>query len=76
MAHHVKFSVPKRELGIVDIEFEVYSTDTEELFGTLGVSKGGVEWQPGKGKKAYFLDWSRLNDMAQEKGRRKDPGTR
>jgi len=44
MAHKVEFSVPERQLGKRDIVFRVSKDDA--LFGTLRVSKGGVDWFP------------------------------
>jgi hypothetical protein len=44
MAHSVDFSIPARDLGRSDVEFNVNRGDGK--LGTLKVSKGSVVWFP------------------------------
>lgn len=67
--HDVKFVVPERPLGNVDIEFEV-KKDTKKA-GTLKVSKGGVEWLPKDHTYGYHLSWQQVDQLAREYGKRK-----
>ena len=64
--HHVTFNIPDRELGVSDICFRVEADG--ELFGTLLVSKGAVEWRPAKKKSRLRMTWERLDEIASEKG--------
>ena len=40
--HDIKFSIPEKDLGNVDISFSI-KEDGKQL-GTLDISKGGVDW--------------------------------
>jgi hypothetical protein len=66
MAHQVAFSVPERQLGKRDIVFRVSKDDA--LFGTLRVSKGGVDWFPLKKQLGYGFDWSRIDRLFRTQG--------
>jgi hypothetical protein len=66
MAHQVAFSVPERQLGKRDIVFRVSKNDA--LFGTLRVSKGGVDWFPLKKQLGYGFDWSRIDRLFRKEG--------
>lgn len=66
MEHNVKFTVPKRPLGNVDIEFDV-KRDGKTL-GTLKVSKGDVEWRPRNFQYGFHLDWDELDSLMQTHG--------
>jgi hypothetical protein len=66
MAHNVAFSIPERQLGKRDIVFRVRKDDV--LFGTLRVSKGGVDWFPFKKQLGYGLSWSQIDHLFQTKG--------
>ncbi len=68
MAHKVAFSIPERQLGKRDIVFRVSKDDA--LFGTLRVSKGGVDWFPLKKQLGYGFDWSRIDRLFRTAGRR------
>lgn len=57
--HKVFFQLPKRELGKSDLIFEVFSDD--EKFGTITISKGGLEWYPSNAKKPFRLEWSQFD---------------
>lgn len=67
MAHDVKFTVPERELGNSDIQFDV-RIDGGKL-GTLKVSKGALVWIPANKQSGYQLTWQKLNELAQQEGR-------
>lgn len=77
MKHKVTFSMPtQRELGPTDVIFRVHDEQSDELFGTLGVSKGGIVWHPGKGKKKRWINWQKLDRIAQEHGWAREEGPR
>ena len=66
MAHNITFSLPERQLGKVDIVFRIRKDGA--LFGTLRVSKGGVDWFPWKKQLGYGIDWSQLDHLFQTQG--------
>ena len=40
--HRVRFMIPERELGKVDLDFYVYADESK--LGRMHISKGGVDW--------------------------------
>ncbi len=63
--HTVLFTTPKRtiELGNADVEFRVKKGN--RVFGTLLVSKGGIEWRPTKSKSKgqRRKSWQQFHEM-------------
>ncbi len=57
--HIVHFNLPRRELGNSDIVIEIHSG--EEMFGTVTISKGALEWYPANAKNPYKLGWIRFD---------------
>lgn len=66
MAHDVAFSTPDRRLGKQDIVFRVRKDGA--LFGTLRVSKGGVDWFPANKQLGYGFNWTQIDNLFQTKG--------
>jgi hypothetical protein len=66
MAHNVAFSIPERQLGKRDIVFRVRKDGS--LFGTLRISKGGVDWFPVKKQLGYGFNWTQIDSLFQTKG--------
>lgn len=59
--HNVHVNLPWRELGHSDVVFTIY--EDGEKFGTITISKGAIEWYPGKAKKPYSLLWPQFDKM-------------
>ena len=72
MAHKVIFNVPNRELGKEDIRFDVFDEEDGKI-GSLLVSKGGIDWRPAHGKKAYRARWVRFGEILTENVTGTDP---
>jgi hypothetical protein len=70
MAHEVDFSIPTRDLGRSDVEFNV-KKDGEKL-GTLKVSKGSLVWFPTDTSYGYKLSWSAFDQLMQANGNRSE----
>ena len=70
MAHEVDFSIPPRDLGRSDVEFNV-KKDNEKI-GTLKVSKGSVVWFPTDTSYGYKLAWAEFDKVMQSKGNRSE----
>lgn len=64
--HDVQFSVPERPLSKSDIVFVV--DEDGERFGTLMVSKGGLDWLPARKwrDKPFRLSWSRFDRIVRD----------
>jgi hypothetical protein len=61
MAYEVQFTVPERPIANKDIDFPVRKNGAK--FGTLRVSKGGLQWLPAGGwKKKHrpVMTWEQL----------------
>ena len=70
MAHEVDFSIPSRELGRSDVEFNV-RRDGKKI-GTLRVSKGFVVWFPTDTSYGYKVNWSAFDELMQSNGSRSE----
>ncbi|MGC8553777.1 MAG: hypothetical protein ACP5O1_12730 [Phycisphaerae bacterium] len=56
MKHQVNFSIPTRDLGKADVEFNV-AIDGNRL-GTLRVSQGSVVWYPSGSTYGHKATWT------------------
>jgi hypothetical protein len=70
MSHEVDFSIPSRDLGRSDVEFNV-KKDGRKL-GTLKVSKGSVVWFATDTSYGYKLTWSAFDALMQANGKRSE----
>lgn len=66
MAHEVSFTIPWRDLGKADIEFEVKKDGI--AFGKLEISKGAVVWFPRDHTYGHKLTWSAFGRLMAENG--------
>ena len=64
MAYEVTFSIPERELGKSDVEFDVYQDGTK--LGTLKISKGSIVWFPLNTQIGHKMAWSKFDRLMQE----------
>jgi hypothetical protein len=60
MKHQVNFSIPTRDLGKADVEFNV-AIDGNRL-GTLRVSQGSVVWYPSGNSYGHKATWTDFGD--------------
>lgn len=65
--HHVRFSIPERELGKADIEFKVKKDG--KVFGTLRVSKGSIVWLAKDTTYEYKIGWNDFDAMMRQQKR-------
>jgi hypothetical protein len=56
--HRVRFAIPQKEIGNVDLEIEVTSNGTR--LGRLLISRGGLDWYPSKASRKRRFGWMRL----------------
>jgi hypothetical protein len=60
--HDIEMRQTARLVGSVDVIFDVWSD--EQKLGQLRLSKGGVDWWPGRSKSYYYRwSWERLADV-------------
>ena len=59
--HKVSFTVPKRPLESVDLEFEVLSDD--QKLGELKVSRGGLAWVARNQQRSIHCSWEKFNEF-------------
>lgn len=59
MLHDVRFSIPERELGKADIQFEIKRNGKK--FGTLRVSKGSIVWFQKDMSYGHKASWKALD---------------
>lgn len=63
--HDIKFSIPEKDLGNVDISFSI-KEDGKQL-GALAISKGGIDWYPKNAKTPKRISWSKLAELLNER---------
>lgn len=66
MAHEVTFTIPWRDLGKSDVEFNV-KRDGSAL-GKLEVSKGSIVWFPKDHTIGYKLTWTAFDELMRANG--------
>ncbi|MBN1606200.1 MAG: hypothetical protein JW940_06180 [Polyangiaceae bacterium] len=64
MKHSVKFTIPWRELGNADVEFQVWG-DSDKI-GTLQISKGALVWFPKDRSYGHRISWSKFSRMMED----------
>ena len=66
--HEVKLALPQGLVINTDVEFEVYSNGAK--LGELHVSRGTIDWRPGRSKKAeYRMTWEQFADNMKANGK-------
>lgn len=65
--HKVKMNLPWRDVGKADIKFRIQQNG--ELFGTMKISRGALEWFPKNAKKAYKTSWTKFDSLCRQKSR-------
>jgi hypothetical protein len=78
MAYKVRFSIPGGLVGVNDFCFNVEKDG--EILGRLQVSKGRLDWFPGKAsKRGHSMSWARFAEVMEDRPvrrakRRRRPG--
>lgn len=63
--HDIKFSIPEKDLGKVDISFSI--KEDEKVLGKLDISKGGIDWYAKNAKTPKRISWSKLAELLNER---------
>ena len=74
--HSIRFELPQVvAVANKDVEFHVYAKNRTrkpyKLIGTLKVSKGSLDWRPGKAPYSRVLGWELFADLAEEHGKKR-----
>ena len=67
MRHEVYFNVPARKLGNTDLMIWIYAGKRKKWSsGRLRISKGTLDFIPGRGKKPLKVGWDHVEEMFKE----------
>ena len=64
--HEVTVDIPTRMVLHTDVKFVVWSD--EEKLGELQVSKGSIDWVPGKAHTRYRMQWEKFDELMVKDG--------
>ncbi len=62
--HRVEIVQPPKQVINSDFTFHVYSDDLK--LGELRISKGTIDWRPGKGKNVIRKTWEQFARLIEE----------
>lgn len=66
--HRVELELPRTDIQSTDMVVSVWSD--EELLGELRVSRGTIDWRPGRHSQPLVMEWERFDELMREHGRR------
>ena len=56
------------ELPVGNVDIKVIVDQDGERLGQLKVSRGSIDWKPGKAKRTWQLEWERFDQLMREFG--------
>jgi hypothetical protein len=66
--HDIDIAVPAQTIRNTDAKITIRSDGA--ILGRLKVSKGSVDWWPGKNSKTYYrMTWEKFDELMQTEGR-------
>ena len=65
--HRVELSLPSTDIQNADVTVNVWSDD--ELLGELRISRGTIDWRPGRRQYVWSMEWERFDELMQASGR-------
>ncbi len=68
MAHSVGLKID-HELPVGNVDIKIVVEQDGNRLGVVKVSRGAIDWKPGKAKHTYSLTWSQFDDLMREFGR-------
>ena len=66
--HRVELALPATDIQNADVVINVWSDD--ELLGELRVSRGSIDWRPGRHHTVFTMEWERFDDEMRTNARR------
>jgi len=67
MAHSVGLKID-HELPVGNVDLKIIVEQDGERLGQLKVSRGSIDWKPGKAKRTWQLEWERFDQLMREFG--------
>jgi hypothetical protein len=67
MAHSVGLKID-HELPVGNVDLKVVVEQDGERLGVLKISRGSVDWKPGKAKRTWSREWERFDALMREQG--------
>ena len=64
--HDIELAVPAQAVKNADAEIKVWSDG--KLLGRIQISRGSIDWKPGKAKRTWQLEWERFDQLMREFG--------
>ena len=69
--HKLEISLPPKVILNSDVVIDVHSDDAK--LGELRISRGSIDWIPGKHQASFRLSWERFDEVMRESGTRRVP---
>jgi len=70
-SHKLEISLPPKVILNSDVVIDVQSDDAK--LGELRISRGSIDWIPGKHQASFRLSWERFDEVMRESGTRRVP---
>src|SRR3954452_8168691 len=67
MAHSIGLRID-HELPVSNVDIKIVVTRDGERLGVVTVSRGSIDWKPGKAKRTWSLTWQQFDDLMRESG--------
>lgn len=67
MEHSVGLKID-HELPVGNVDVKIVVEGDGERLGVLKVSRGSIDWKPGKAKRTWSLEWERFDQLMREFG--------
>ena len=69
--HKLEIALPPKVILNSDVVIDVHSDDAK--LGELRISRGSIDWVPGKRQTTFRLSWERFDEVMRESGVRRGP---
>ena len=56
------------ELPVGNVDVKIVVTRDGERLGVVKISRGSIDWKPGKAKRTWSLTWQQFDDLMREHG--------
>jgi len=67
--HKLEIALPPKVILNSDVVIDVHSDDAK--LGELRISRGSIDWVPGKHQALFRMSWERFDEVMRESGSRR-----
>jgi hypothetical protein len=67
MAHSIGLKID-HELPVSNVDIKIVVTRDRDRLGVVKVSRGSIDWKPGKAKRTWSLSWQQFDELMREFG--------